>query len=65
MYDSLQSITLESKAVDAKPIVNKISGDFDICDYCKVKKVSIDSTGVIVGDIDINKVVKDTTFMIR
>ena len=65
VFHHFQNITLEARALDGKPIVTKISGDIKPCDYCKIKKMSIDSTGVVVGDVDIEKVLDHTTFMIR
>lgn len=46
-------------------MVNKISSDFCLCDCCNVKKLSIDTNGMIVGDLDVKDVVKDTTFTVR
>lgn len=46
-------------------MVSKISTDFAPCGYCTVKKLSIDSTGAIVADADIPKLLKNTTFTIR
>ena len=46
-------------------MVNKISSDFCPCDCCNVKKLSIDTNGMIDGDLDVKDVVKDTTFTVR
>lgn len=58
-------MTAEGRAVEGKPVVSKISGDFIPCDYCNVKKLSIDSTGALVGDLDFTKLLKKTTFTLR
>ena len=58
-------MTAEARAVEGKPVVSKISGDFVHCDYCSVKKLSIDSTGAVVADVDFTKLLKKTTFTLR
>lgn len=58
-------MTAEAKALEAKPVVSKISCDFNPCDYCAVKKLSIENTGAIVADFDVKKLVKKTTFTVR
>ena len=46
-------------------MLTKISGDFAPCSYCAVKKISIDTTGAIVGDVDFKRLIKNTTFTVR
>ena len=58
-------MTAEARAVEGKPVVSKISGDFVPCDYCSVKKLSIDSTGAVVADVDFTKLLKKKTFTLR
>lgn len=58
-------MTAEAKSVEGKPVVSKISGDFAPCDRCAVKKISLENTGMIVADVDLKKLVKNTTFTIR
>ncbi|KNB42834.1 hypothetical protein JH06_5537 [Blastocystis sp. subtype 4] len=66
MYHSQSfNMTAEARAVEGKPVVSKISGDFVPCDYCSVKKLSIDSTGAVVADVDFTKLLKKTTFTLR
>lgn len=45
--------------------MNKISSDFVPCEYCAVKKLSIDTEGTMIGDVDITNLAKNTTVTLR
>ena len=60
-----QNITAEARTCAGKPVVSKVSSDFIPCDYFNVKKLSIESTGAVVGDVDIPKLINNTTFTLR
>ena len=60
-----QSLTAEAKATEGKPVVSKLSGDFAPCAHCNFKKLSIDNMGALVADVDMTKLVRNTTFTLR
>lgn len=46
-------------------MVSKISGDFAPCTHCNFKKLSVDNMGAMVADVDVTKLIRNTTFTIR
>ena len=46
-------------------MVSKLSGDFAPCNHCNVKKLSVDNMGAVVADVDVTKLVRNTTFTLR
>ena len=61
----MQNLQLEAKSDEGNPILSKVSCDFEVNENYNVKNVSLDSSGLIMGDVDIEKLVKNTTFMIQ
>ena len=45
--------------------MSKLSGDFAPCSYCNVKKLSVDNMGAVVADVDVTKLIRNTTFTLR
>ena len=56
---------LEAKSVEGNPVISKVACDFEVNENFNVKNISLDSTGSIRGDVDIEKLVKNTTFNIQ
>ena len=46
-------------------MVSKISGDFAPCTHCNFKKLSVDNMGAMVADVDVTKLIRNTTFTLR
>ena len=55
----------EARGIPDHPLLSNIECSFRIGKHCTVNKLSANSTGFFIGDMDIHNVAKDTTFMVR
>ena len=55
----------ETRGMPDKPLFSNIEYNFPLGTHCNVNKLSMDSTGLMIADVDFPNIVRDTTIMLR